>query len=159
MLTPYSLVVTARAVLLVMAPLAMLLAFTSAGRTMFAEGLLFLVVSMVIGQLGILALPWRRRNDTLKVIALVAIITASIRSGFTGDPAFMVTVPAALAGTAAVWFTLEIEQWRKLARTYGDTSFSVIRIETERRVRKKAQANVKAVRSDSAPLPDPAKPR
>lgn len=157
MLTPYSLVVTARAVLSVMVPLAMVLAFTSVARTVFAEGLFFLVVSMMIGQLGILAMPWRRRNDTLKAVALVAIITASIRSGFTGDPAFMITVPAALVGTAAVWFTLEIEQWRKLARTYGDTSFSVIRIETERRVRKKAQTDVKVARTEGDPLPDPKK--
>lgn len=139
MLTPYSLVLTARTVLAVMVPVAMLLAFTSAVRPVFVEGLLFLGLSVLTAQLAIMALPWSRRNDTLKAVALVAVATAALRSGLTGEPSFIVTVPAAMIGTVTVWFTLEIEHCRKLARNYGDTSFAIIAIETDRRKRKKAR--------------------
>lgn len=144
MLTPYSFVTTARAALLVMVPLAMVLAWTSASRTFYAEGLSFLVVPMIMAQLGILAMPWRRRNDTLQAVALAAVVIAALRSGLTGSPSFSITIPAALTGVMAVWLTLEIEEWRRMARTYGDTSFAIIRVETDRRMRKKAQAQAQA---------------
>lgn len=157
MLTPYSFVMTARIVLVVMVPVTMLLALTSAPRAVFVEGLFFWGLSMLMAQLAIMALPWRRRNDTLKALAIVCATVAALRSGLTGEPSFVVTVPAALIGTVSVWLTLEIEYYRKLARNYGDVGLAVIKIETERRARKQAPADRTAASATSELPSDPAK--
>lgn len=157
MLTPYSIVMAARTVLAVMVPLAMLVVFVCSAQPVLVEGLFFLLVSLVCAQMAIMALPWSRRNDTIKTVVLVSVVTAAVRSGLTGEPSFVVTVPAALIGVVAVWLTLEIEYCRKLARNYGDTSFAIIAIETERRRRKKAQAEKNKALTDRESASDSAK--